>query len=80
MCVRVCVRVVPRVRCAYLFEEQGVVHVLGVERGEPVLVLGGDIDLIAGQDVADGAELLDLPLKHLLQPLVPELGALHLLA
>lgn len=65
--------------CTYLFEEQRVVHVLCIHRGEPVLVLGGDIDLVAGQDVAHGAKLLDLSLKHLLQPLVPELGALHLL-
>jgi len=63
----------------YLFEEQGVFHVLAVDRVEPVLVLGGDVDLVAGQDVAHGAELLDFPLKHLLQPLVPELGAPHLL-
>lgn len=63
----------------YLFEEQGVVHVLCIDRGEPILVLSGDIYLIAGQDVADCAELLDFPLKHLLQPLVPELRALHLL-
>lgn len=52
---------------------------LCIDRGEPILVLSGDIYLIAGQDVADCAELLDFPLKHLLQPLVPELQALHLL-
>lgn len=63
----------------YLFEKQGVVHVLGIHRGEPVLVLRGDIYLVASQDVADGTELLDFSLKHLLQPLVPELRALHLL-
>lgn len=58
---------------AYLFEEQGVVHVLCIDRAQPILVLSGDVDLIAGQDIADGAELLDFPLEHLLQPLVPEL-------
>ena len=46
---------------------------LCIDRSEPVLVLSGDVYLVAGQDVADGAELLDFLLKHLLQPLVPEL-------
>lgn len=46
---------------------------LGVDRGQPVLVLSGDIYLVSSQDVADGPELLDLALKHLLQPLVPQL-------
>lgn len=60
-------------------EEQRVVHVLGVGRGEAVLVLYGDVDLVSGQNVAGSAELLDLLLEHLLQSLVLHLSALHLL-
>ena len=63
----------------HLSEEQRVAHVLCIDWGESVLVLGGDVHLIARQDVADGAELLDFPLKHLLQALVLQLWALHLL-
>lgn len=65
--------------CTHLLEEQGVIHVLCIDRGESVLVLSGDVHLIARQDVANRAELLDFPLEHLLQPLVLQLRALHLL-
>lgn len=52
---------------------------LCIDRGESVLVLSGDVHLIARQDVANGAELLDFLLEHLLQSLVLQLRALHLL-
>lgn len=63
---------------SYLFEEQGVIHVLRVDRREPVLVLSGYIDLVAGQDVAHCAKLLYFSLKHLFKSLVPQLWTLHL--
>lgn len=46
---------------------------LRVDRREPVLVLSGYIDLVAGQDVAHCAKLLYFSLKHLFQSLVPQL-------
>lgn len=64
----------------HLLEEQRVLHVLGVDRGQSVLVLSRNIDLISSQNVADCAELLDFALEHLLQPLVPQLRAFHLLS
>lgn len=63
----------------HLLEEQAVGHVLCVDGAEPVLGLGGDVYLVARQDVADGAELLDFLLEDLLQPLVLQLRGLHLL-
>lgn len=52
---------------------------LGVPGGEAVLALRGHINLVAGQGVADLAELLDLGLEDLLEPLVLQLGTFHLL-
>lgn len=51
-------------------EEQAVSLVLGVNGGESILVLSGDVDLVPSECVADLAKLLDLGLKNLLQPLV----------
>ena len=69
MCVCVCV-------CVYL-KEKSVVHVFCVDGRESVLVLCGDVDLVPGQNVAGGPELLDLALEHLFQPLVLKFCALH---
>lgn len=52
---------------------------LGVPGGEAVLALGGHVDLVASQCVAHLAELLDLGLENLLEPLVLQLGTFHLL-
>lgn len=51
-------------------EEQAVSLVLGVNGGESILVLSGDVDLVPSECVTDLAKLLDLGLKNLLQPLV----------
>lgn len=64
---------------AYL-EDEAVGLVLGILGGQPVLVLGGDVDLVTCQRVADLAELLDFGLEHLLKPLVLQLGTFHLLS
>lgn len=52
---------------------------LSVHGRQPVLALPGDVDLVARERVADLSELLDLGLEHLLEPLVFQLCALHLL-
>lgn len=52
---------------------------LSVAGGEAVLALGGHVDLVAGQCVANLAELLDLGLENLLEPLVLQLSTFHLL-
>ena len=65
--------------CVYL-EEQGIVHVLSVDGGQAVLVVGGQVYLVPCQDVAHRPTLLDLLLEHLLQTLVLQLAALHLTA
>lgn len=67
-----------RRRAAYL-EDEAVCLVLSISGGEAVLALGGHIDLVASQCVADLAELLDLSLENLLEPLVLQLSTLHLL-
>lgn len=63
---------------AYL-EDEAVALVLGVPGGEAVLALGGHVDLVASQCVANLAELLDLGLENLFEPLVLQLGTFHLL-
>lgn len=52
---------------------------LSIPGSEAVLVLSGHIDLVASQCVANLAELLDLGLENLLEPLVLQLGTFHLL-
>lgn len=52
---------------------------LSVSGGEAVLALSGHVNLVAGQCVANLAELLDLGLENLLEPLVLQLSAFHLL-
>lgn len=64
---------------ASYLEDEAVGLVLGVHGGQPVLVLCGDVHLVARQCVAHLPELLDLGLEDLLQPLVLQLRALHLL-
>lgn len=63
---------------AYL-EDEAVALVLSVPGGEAVLALGGHVDLVASQCVANLAELLDLGLENLFEPLVLQLGTFHLL-
>lgn len=63
---------------AYL-EDEAVRLVLSVSGGEAVLALRGHVNLVAGQRVANFAELLDLGLENLLQPLVLQLSTFHLL-
>lgn len=50
---------------AYL-EDEAVRLVLSVSGGEAVLALCGHVNLVAGQRVANFAELLDLGLENLL--------------
>lgn len=52
---------------------------LGVNGGESILVLSGDVDLVARERVAHLAELLDLGLENFLQTLVFQFCAFHLL-
>lgn len=64
----------PSMRCRlsrgpYL-ENEAVSLVLGVHGRQPVLALRGDVYLVACECVAHFAELLDLGLEHLLEPLV----------
>lgn len=60
-------------------EDEAVGLVFRIHGRQPVLVLCGDVDLVARECIADFPELLDLRLKDLLEPLVLKLGALHLL-
>lgn len=43
------------------------------------MALGSDVNLVAGQCVANLAELLNLGLENLLEPLVLQLSTFHLL-
>lgn len=52
---------------------------LGILGGEAVLALSGHVDLVASQRIANLAELLDLGLENLLEPLVLQLSTFHLL-
>lgn len=52
---------------------------LSIDGAEPVLVLGGDVDLVARECVAHLAELLDLGLENFFQALVFQFCTFHLL-
>lgn len=60
-------------------EDEAVGLVLGILGGEAVLALSGHVDLVASQRIANLAELLDLGLENLLEPLVLQLSTFHLL-
>lgn len=59
-------------------EDEAVGLALGVHGRQAELALGGDVHLVARERVARLAELLDLGLEDLLQPLVLQLRTLHL--
>lgn len=60
-------------------EKETVPLVLSVDGAEPVLVLRGDVDLVAREGVTHLAELLDLGLENFLQALVFQFCTFHLL-
>lgn len=60
-------------------EDEAVGLVLGIHGRQPVLALRGDVYLVACERIAHFPELLDLCVKDFLQPLVSQLGTLHLL-